>query len=236
MESPSESSVFSVTPQEIPTAPVRPSGFVALFLGVLSSVVLLSSALLIVPIFAVLVGIFALRPAALGVPVGRRFAMLGILLAVFFASWAVVGSRLRTQELSTSGQQFAAQWLELASMGEWEVVLELMKWPDARQSPKMPLGPYYANTEARVEEMEVFKERAGFNRLGEAGDPNRWIPTGSPQIYSDHGIQCVQIQFVDKTESASGGVWVELQRRPGEDGQTGEWRVSDFGTFNEPKL
>lgn len=232
MESPAESPVFSVTPQEIPTSPVRPSGFVALLLGGLSSVVLLSTALLIVPIFAVLIGGFALRPAALGVPVGRRFAMLGILLAVFFASWAVIGSRLRTQELGTNGQQFAAQWLELASMGEWEVVLELMKWPDARQNPKMPLKAYYANTEARVEEMQVFKERPGFSRLAEAGGEARWVALGAADIYSDHGEQCVRVRLVDKTQSASGGVWVELQRRAGEEVQTGEWRVRDFGIFD----
>ncbi len=233
MESSSETPVFSVTPQEIPTPPVRPSGFVTLLLGGLSSVVLLSTSLLIVPIFAIAIGIFALRPAPLGVPVGRRAAMFGILLAVFFSAWAVMSSRLRMQELSSNGQQFAAQWLELASMGEWEAVLELMKWPEARQNPKMPLKPYYANTEMRIDEMKAFKERAGFGRLSQPGEPDRWSPLASPDIFTDHGEQCVRVRFVDKTESTESGVWVELQRRAGEDGQSGEWKVRDYGIFDE---
>ncbi|QEG38688.1 hypothetical protein [Roseimaritima ulvae] len=233
MESKSESPVFSVAAQEIPTSPVRPSGFVALFLGLLSSVVLLSAALLIVPIFAIAIGLFALRPAPLGAPVGRRFAMAGILLAVLFATWSVVGNRVRSEELAANGQRFAAHWLELASMGEWEVVLELMKWPERRQSPKMPLEPYYANTDARVEEMASFKERQGFSRLVEAGDTARWAVFGTPHVFSDRGEQCVRVRFVDQSAAAVGGVWVELQRRVEEDAEAGEWKVRDYGIFDE---
>ncbi|WP_153557315.1 hypothetical protein [Roseimaritima sediminicola] len=233
MESKSESAVFSLAPQEIPTAPVRPSGFVALLLGLLSSVVLLSTTLILIPLVTLVVGLFALRPSSEGPPVGRRAAVLGILLAVFFACWSVVASRVRTQQLSDNAERFGHEWMQLTSLGEWEMAMELTKSPAGRQSPQMPLKAYYQNSETCSEQLDEFLDRTAIMRIQDAGRDADWQLAESPQIYDDMGALCVQVRYVDRNQNSSDGVRLELQRMWDSEAGVGEWRVRDFGPYDK---
>ena len=72
--------------QEDSAPPLRISGFICMILGALSIVSTLGQPLLVIPILAILCGLFALRRSGGQTPVGTRPAMIGIVLAVGFGA------------------------------------------------------------------------------------------------------------------------------------------------------
>ena len=66
--------------------PLRVSGFVCLLLGMLSVLACFGQPLLIVPLSAIAVGFVALRRSSGQRPVGTTPAMIGMVLAIFFAT------------------------------------------------------------------------------------------------------------------------------------------------------
>ncbi len=241
MESNSDSPVLSASPpalsaptgeaQEITAPPVRPSGFVTLILGMLCVLMLVTQAFVVLPILTILLGLYALRPSITGPPVGRRAAMAGMVLAVFFAGWGLVRENLREQELGRTATTFGGYWLELGSRGEWEAVMELMKPPQQRQNPNMPLKAFYANNASRVEAMNDFKMRPVVVDMIDAGQQVQWKPSDSPRVYDRRGEQYVEVRFEDQNQVLDHVLRIEMQRIWDPQTQTGEWVVHDFGTL-----
>jgi len=197
----------------------------------LSGVMVLSPYLLPLPILTLVLGGFALRPSRSGPPIGRRPALAGMFLAIFFTGWGYTRAEIREQALAESGQRFAEYWLELTRMGEWEVVLELLNHPEARQHPKMPLKEFYANSESRSQLFKEFKERRIVEELIAAGDQVEWQLVKQPKITQRYGIDHVEMIFEDANSAFSGKLRVEMMREWNRSGTIPGWQVHEFDSY-----
>lgn len=155
--------------------PFRPSGLLALLLGALSVTAIFAQTLMLIPVLAILVGLFALRPATNAKPVGRLPAMLGILLAVFCLSWSWTFFQNREAELSQHAGQFAKHWLEIVGRGEVEVAYELTKLPDQRQMAGVNLEDFYSMKNPKAfEALDAFSSQGPLLQVQAAGEQADW--------------------------------------------------------------
>ncbi len=92
---------------------------VALLLGILSLLALLSPILWIIPACAVAVGALALRAIYQdSQKTGERLAKIGMLLAVTVGLWAASYHFAREWYLFHTAKKFADQWLEVVQGGD----------------------------------------------------------------------------------------------------------------------
>jgi hypothetical protein len=129
---------------------ISPFALGALALGLLSITVLTSLLAIPVPLVAVILALIALRQIhkSDGAIVGGWVALLGLALALVFASTAI--ARLASREYLIRGQarQFADQWLELVRLGKLHQAHQLHLLPAERQLPDTKLAAFYNNSEA----------------------------------------------------------------------------------------
>ncbi len=73
------------TPElELPTAPIRITGFLALLLGLISFASVLGESLVVIPVLSIALGLFALRPYSGERPLGIGQPWLAFLSPVCF--------------------------------------------------------------------------------------------------------------------------------------------------------
>lgn len=198
--------------------PVRPSGIVTLLLGMLCSLIILNRGFLPLAVVVVLLGLFAMRPAPAGTPVGRRAAMLGILLAIFFLALGWTRSAIIERDVSRSAEKFALHWLKLAEMGEWELVYELTNPPSSRQNPRMPLKAHYLKLE-KAQELSEYKEQEFIQMFAELTHQPHWELAERPRISRSSGDYLVSLQFTDRNNAFPNQTLLTMQRvwQPQED-------------------
>jgi hypothetical protein len=198
------------------TAPLRISGFLTLILGVLSSTALTSPNLVFLPVLAIVTGLIALRPTGIpGVrPVGRTPAILGIVLAFFFASWAITFFSIRYQKLTTAAETLALDWLELLNNGEKELAFELSKPAAMRQVGGMALPDFYSelNRDAFIQ-LDGFTSFPVVSAVLAAPKKPQWVYDGTQTIFRQFGHENVVLKFRDKTSSL-GPIYVTMCRSP----------------------
>lgn len=212
----------------IEVAPVRPAGFVTLLLGLISVVMLVSTAWLPLPVLVLALGAWTLRPSGGLRPVGTRPAMLGMMLAVFFSIWGIVRENVGQQALVGSAETFAEHWLELAKMGEWEICRELMQPPSARQSPKMPLKDYYASSGRAAEQFVEFKRQPAVKQIESGGDAIEWQVAEPPLVLHSSLADTVTFVFEDRNDELQSQIRIQLKRRFDETTQAYQWYVNLF--------
>jgi hypothetical protein len=180
--------------------PFRPSGLVALLLGLLSFLAVFASSLLLVPLAAVLIGLFALRPArpGQGQPAGRTPAMVGILLALFFSAWSVIYFQSRHTLLAESASEFAANWLELLIRGEREAAYELTKLASQRQIEGVSLREYYSPANSKAfESIDAFMSQRPVAAVLDAGTNADWQYVETRQVIMRGQQELIYTVFVD---------------------------------------
>lgn len=213
--------------------PVRVSGFVALVLGMLSSFTIFATALLIVPLLALATALFALRPSRQGPPVGRTPAMIGAILAIFFASWGWLQASTRDQALRAQAAQFAHDWLLTVQQGHSELAVELASPPALRQSERMPLEPFYEKNEKAQQSLQEFVERPLIQDIQAGGASLRWELNEPPIINQRHDSERVTVRFREASGIIGDVVQVDMRREPPDlDGEGDfEWTVENFQYF-----
>lgn len=214
--------------ESIQIAPVRVSGFFALLFGLLSILNILTTYFIPLVVAAFLCGAIAFRPSPFGPAVGQKAAALGMLLALFFGTWGISKSQTMDRGIAEGADQFATNWAELARQGEWEIVMELMNAPSARQNPKMPLKEFYANNPMRIEALSEFRERPDVSKMVNARQQLDWQISEPTKIYTDRGKILAVVKFKDASGSIEGELSIEMERKWDEDSERYEWQVRDF--------
>lgn len=144
---------------------------VAALLGVLSFTAMVHPLLLVVPVLAVVAGALALRATAAqrAELSGRRLALAGLALALFFATAAVGRLISRDTVLITRARQVADAWLELARENRREEAYEMTLIPRHRQPKDADLAGYYAGSAERNEELQEYFKVSPVRELFEHG-------------------------------------------------------------------
>lgn len=95
--------------------PLRVSGFICLIFGVLSFFCTLGQPLLVLPLIAIVVGMFALRRSGGQTPVGTRAAMLGMILAAGFGACGLFIPWMKTMTLGRQAEKFSRDYMEVVA-------------------------------------------------------------------------------------------------------------------------
>ena len=179
------------------TPPLRFSGFVSLFLGLLSWVSILALGAIVMPILALLIGLFALRPSRFGTPVGTLPAKMGVCLAV---AWGICGYLvpvLKTQTLGGQAKAFAMDYIDVINAGYDTLGIELKKENRNRFSKEMPLDDYYDGSEAAVQTLENFDSDGGNSVIRRAGPDANWVLDRPMHVFHQYGIDRAHLVFRD---------------------------------------
>lgn len=212
-------------------APIRPSGFVALVLGLCSFASVLGAPLVVVPVLAIGFALFALRPFAGERPVGVTAAWIGLFFAVMFGVWGVSERQFKTRAMSANATRFAGEWLQLVRQGDLELALELQVHPSRRQPVSMPLADYYQRSEVGMEMLKNFKEQEAMPSLIEAGSKPKWEPALPPKVYTLYGRELTQTVWRDTTGAYSSLLKIVMEYLPDDRSGNAQWKVelvSDF--------
>lgn len=213
--------------------PIRYSGFLALVLGLLSVFAVFGQPMLFVPVFAVLVALFALRPYTDARPLGYVAASAGLSCAMLFAVWGITERSFRHQFMSETAAVFASDWLQLMAAGDLEMACELQRPPSGRQPASMPLSQYYSESEEGKLGMENFRENPTVTELAEAGSVVRWRLTRPPNHSTQNGRHLTGTIWQDDSGTVKSLIKIGLEYQPAKDDEIAQWTVYDIGIWVE---
>ena len=187
---------------EVVTRPFRPSSIVALLLGGISFAAIFSPRLLLLPVVAIAVGLFALRPVRRGgvKPTGRGVAGVGIALALFFGSWSFAYFETRRAELTATTVPFALNWLDMIGRGGKEAAFELTKHVGNRLMADVSPKEFYHRAGAReFVEFDAFQTGTVVSAISNAATKPKWKFVRTSGIHPYGNEEFVVLVFEDTT-------------------------------------
>lgn len=206
---------------------------VALLLGVLSIVVVLSVYFMLLPILAIVAALVALRNISRSEYLtGRGMALTGLALGAFWTALAVVGYQMENQAAKSAALEFSAPWVELLIDGQVMEAHQLMQHPGARVGPEGDLANHYETSETDREGLESFQNGPVILRLEELSDRKLApIPTGQASVQRTEEAWYVSTFFHIRDLSSEEDLFtvrVGMQRNlaQGEDGPYYSWRAT----------
>lgn len=220
-------SELEVIVEDVP--PVRPSGFISLFLGVASFAAPIGRPALILPALAIVFGLFALRKREGLRAVGTTPAIIGLILASFFGACGIAVPWMKSKTMGDQATYFASQFLELASRGEESLVKELQREFRNRHITTTKLDEVYQDESAESAE-------AGpgiYDQIFEAGPDVDFVLDRPVQVFQRYGNEKVDTVWTDRSGKIKQPVQIEMQWIKDPDGN-GQWHVSLFQFYREP--
>lgn len=210
-------------------SPVSRMAIVSLILGLISTVVLLNSDLMVLPVLAVSIGLAAYwltsRDDALS---GRTLALIGIAVAMASGVWSVTNTRLRNVHFFHAGGQFAEHYLDTLARGKVLEAFELMEEETSRQVAGASLEDYYDSLDkmARIG-LDTFKKEDNVVRLMKIGTKATWrFQRGVSVGRSSNMAREVVVRMVDTSTPSAGEIDVILSRQMMSD--YASWRVNSM--------
>ncbi len=217
---------------EIATTPIRISGFVALAFGLLSFTAVLGETLVIIPVLAIAIGLYALRPYSGDRPLGSRAATIGIFVAAMFLVWGVTERRLKYNQMSAQATRFAQDWLAVVAEGNRELAMELQLYPGRRQPASVPLKDYYERSEAGQQAIKMLREQETLPKLLELGKRPKWALKMPPKVYTLFGREFTETVWVDESGTFTSPIKLQLEYLPaGGEIENAHWRVETIGIY-----
>lgn len=176
----------------------------ALLFGCASALALVHPFLWVVPVVAVVTAIFALRGIAReGANLtGRGLAIMGLVLALFFGTWAPARIVTRQMHLYRQARPYADQWLELVRAGQLYEAHQLMKLAGERQKPGSSLEVFYTNSaEARKDLDHAFEMKPALTLRSQAENAT-YEYLGGDGVSSEEGghIEFVSLRYLMRYE------------------------------------
>jgi hypothetical protein len=95
--------------------------------------------MLLLPLISFLFGFVALRRSGETTPIGRRPAMIGLVLAAGFGMCGLVLPWFKTMTLGRQAEKFSRDYIEVVALGEDEFAMELNKDSVNRFPPTVSL-------------------------------------------------------------------------------------------------
>lgn len=100
---------------------------------------------------------------------GRRVAILALLLSLLFGAWGLTWRTVRQQVVGNEARQVADQWLQLVREGRLAEAHQLHLSRSARQAPGLDLADFYKNTREARQDMDTFFSAPPLSQIVEAG-------------------------------------------------------------------
>jgi hypothetical protein len=210
--------------------------------GLLSFTATLHPLMLIAPIVAVVTGALALRAIATDTAglTGRRLAIAGMIVGVFFAATAT--SRLMTRDwiIATRAKKFAGDWLQLAIDGRREEAYEMTLAPERRQLPTTDLPAYYAGSPERNEHLQRFYDESPMKELIEFGTAGTVRLDRIVDTLQDHRSRDIvgliySLEYVDGDTPHTLKIRLVLRRSRHPRTGRGQWVVWQVGDPADPE-
>jgi hypothetical protein len=172
---------------------------IALLLGVASALALAHPLLWVLPPATLVVGALALRAihAEGSTVTGRKFAILGMLLAMVFGAWAPAKILTRQAKVYAQARVFAEQWLELVRSGDLHQAHQLSMMEIERQKPGTDLETFYRESDVGKGQFKVFFEEKPAKTLAELGDKATYEYLGGDGISpKEHTTEHVALLYL----------------------------------------
>ena len=214
--------------------PLRLSGYLSLVLGLVSAACVLAIPMLLCPVAAILIGLFALRPSRQGRPVGTTAALVGIVLAVGFGALGASVAWFKHQTFAKQAEYFARQYIDVVASGEMELAMELRKDFVNRFSKDMPLKTYYATNEDAVEAFEEFIDDGVNEHFQEVGPGGSWELAKTPYVFHKYGHDRVKLIFVNSDDPKAREIEVIMECKTNPTNDTAQWHVHRVQYMMEP--
>lgn len=216
--------------------PLRVSGYLCLILGLLSVFAVVGPAALILPIVAVLFGLFAHRRHGEQVPAGLVAAKVGLVLAAGFGSCGLFMPMLKSMTLSAQAEQFARDYVDVIARDEWELAMELRKNYVNRFPTTMPLAMHYALNDSENSERitEEFREEGIHEHIRKRGSGAEWRLTRPVRVFTHYGSQKAEVMLKDPGGEKSSELYMLLEYQVDHRNGDGQWYVERITFNSEP--
>ncbi len=175
-------------PQAEEYRPLSGLAVTAALLGLLSPLGIAAPFLLVIPVGGILFALAALARirSSAGELSGRRLALFGLALAVFFGVWATTQDLGRRWVLAWQARQFCDGWLQLMQDGK---VCEAHQWvraPEDRFGATADYRLIYEQTESAREELNSFLATLPFDATMDGSSLRSFRYVGNDNItYAD---------------------------------------------------
>ena len=147
----------------------------ALILGLASPLAIIDPLLWCVPFLGIAVGGWALWRIAWSAPaqIGRKAALLGLTLSVFFGTAAVADWFVYREMICHQARQFAARWFEFLAHGQPREAHQLTINPLLRQPPQQGLQDVYREDTELKRQLDGYVAEALIAKLLKLGEKAR---------------------------------------------------------------
>lgn len=212
------------------TEPARPSGFIALGLGVFSAVAFLGVPLLIIPVLAIITGLLALRRCDGNAPLGTGPAKLGLILAVGFGACGIAVPWLKVTTLGGQAERFSRDYLRLVARGDDYLAMELEKRPLSRLPATMSLSDYYQSNPGGQGKLEFFRIKTVNERIRQYGVDADWRLDRPVRLDYHFGREKAEVVWLEPSGKKRVQFFMEYQ--VDKEG-IGQWHIETVQNYRE---
>ncbi len=206
--------------------PLRVTGFICLVCGILSIFSPIGRGMLIFPVLAFVFGLIALRRSDGPPPVGRRPAMLGMLLAAGFGMCGVMLPFLKSETLGSQAERFSRYYLEVIALGQDEFALELNKDYVNRFPETMSLKEHYYANDQSLQRFTEFRDSSVNEMIRQRGPGAPWVLDRPVRVYYSYRREHAEVVWMDPTGEVESKILMILEYRVDSKGQ-GQWNVAN---------
>ncbi len=213
---------------------------VAALLGLLSFTAMIHPLLLILPVVAIVAALVALGAMAANATelTGRRLALVGMALGVFFGSASVGRLISRDALLAARAQRVAENWMQLARENRREEAYEMTLSPTHRQPKGADLAKYYAASAERNKELQQYFSVSPVRELFEHGGEGKleyeeMMDSGQSSYYGDLVSMKYVLEYGERDEAKKLPVVLVAQRSRNEKTGQGRWVIHHVGEPEE---
>lgn len=170
---------------------------VGLLCGLAAATAILSPALWIVALIGILLNVLALARIARDAPalIGRKAALVGLLLSVFFGAVAMTDWYTYSELLNREARQFATLWFDSLRDREPQKAHQLTRSPATRHPFDEKLWELYFNGSEPREDLKAYLERPEVRTLLALGDKAQVRYYASPSQSQEGGSDNISLVY-----------------------------------------
>ena len=177
--------------------PVSWLAVASLALGIAAPLTLSTPLLMCIPALGALFSLLALRSIAASDPplVGRKVALTGLFLSLFFAAMSLVQLWAFDAQLKREARQCADLFLELLQRREPQKALQLMLAEGQREPADRPLWEFYRTTSHAYDLLRNFVDRPPVHGLLVLGDKANVRYWATEELLPEHDRHYVGLLY-----------------------------------------
>jgi hypothetical protein len=170
---------------------------VGLLCGLAAATAILSPALWIVPLTGVLLNVLALGKIARETPalIGRKAALAGLLLSVFFGAVAMADWYTYSEMIRREARRFATLWFDSLRDHEPQKAHQLTRSPKTRRPFDDKLWEIYFDGSEPREDLKAYLERPEVRTLLALGDKAQVRYYASPSQSQEGGSDSISLVY-----------------------------------------